>query len=128
MPGMRSGPTASRSSSRRAKREALVDHALHSLPRPAAPLSPAPLLGAGSPFGTVARGASGRTASVAIALRSDPMHSDETIELARGEEPSLDLAADGASDTDQRLFDVTRFLAGSPIKPGWEKGWRGSER
>jgi hypothetical protein len=46
------------------------------------------------------------------------MYSDETIELARGEEPSLDLAADGASDTDQCLFDVTRFLAGSPIKPG----------
>jgi hypothetical protein len=31
----------------------------------------APLLGAGSPFGAVARVASGRTASVAIALRGD---------------------------------------------------------
>src|SRR5216684_5707427 len=85
MPGMRSGPTASRSSSRRAQREALVDHALHSLPCPAAPLSPAPLLGARSPFETVARAASGRTASVAIALRGDKLYSDETIELARGE-------------------------------------------
>src|SRR5216684_9153904 len=85
MPGMRSGPTASRSSSRRAQREALVDHALHSLPCPAAPLSPAPLLGARSPFGTVARAASRGTASVAIALRGDKLYSDETIELARGE-------------------------------------------
>ena len=31
-------------------------------------------------------------------------------------EPSLDLAADEASDMDQRLFDVARFLAGIPIK------------
>jgi hypothetical protein len=40
-------------------------------------------------------------------------------------EPSLDLAADEASDTDQRLFDIAPFLAGMPIKPGQEKAGGG---
>ena len=50
------------------------------------------------------------------------------LSLREAKEPNLDLAADEASDTDQRLFDVARLLAGMPIKPGQEKGWRGSER
>ena len=50
------------------------------------------------------------------------------LSLREAKEPSLDLAADEASDTDQRLFDVARLLAGMPIKPGQEKGWRGTER
>ena len=38
------------------------------------------------------------------------------LSLREAKEPSLDLAADEASDTDQRLFDVARFLAAIPIK------------
>jgi len=38
------------------------------------------------------------------------------LSLREAKEPSLDLAADEASDMDQRLFDVARFLAGIPIK------------
>ena len=50
------------------------------------------------------------------------------LRLREAKDPILDLAADEASDTDQRLFDVARFLAGIPIEPGQEKGWRGTER
>jgi hypothetical protein len=38
------------------------------------------------------------------------------LSLREAKEPRLALAADEASDTDQRLFDVARFLAGIPIK------------
>jgi hypothetical protein len=33
----------------------------------------------------------------------------------------VNLPADEASETDQRLFNVAEFLAGMPIKPGQEK-------
>jgi hypothetical protein len=35
--------------------------------------------------------------------------------------PSLDLLAEEFGDTDQRLFDTARFLAGIPVKPGQER-------
>jgi len=58
---------------------------LHSLPRPAAPLSSAPLLGTRSPFGAVARATFECTASIATTLSADKQHCGETVELARGE-------------------------------------------
>ena len=43
------------------------------------------------------------------------------LRLREGPAPGLDLLAEEFGDTDQRLFDTARFLAGIPVKPGEER-------